>query len=136
MIRQQLEDTLGNILAELQLKELPASSSACVVFCECVMPGELLCSLELAQAAGQQERNTVAELQVELVGFKDCIRVAEGELAKNAPLIAQLNHANQNMGNRVSLSLCVYSSHWLANALHACHTPCALCDTEELRAIF
>lgn len=43
----------------------------------------------------------MAELQTELVGFKDRIRVAEGELAKNAPLIAQLNHANQNMGNRV-----------------------------------
>ena len=103
MVRQQLEDTSGKVLAELQLKRLPASSSACVVFCECVMLRERLCSLELAQAAGQQERNTVAELQVELVGFKDCIRVAEGELAKNAPLIAQLNHANQNMGNRVSL---------------------------------
>ncbi len=59
------------------------------------------CSLELAEAAGQQERKSVAELQTELVGFKDRIRVAEGELAKNAPLIAQLNHANQNMGNRV-----------------------------------
>ncbi|DBA70472.1 TPA: hypothetical protein ACH3X2_011877 [Trebouxia sp. C0005] len=59
-------------------------------------------SLELAEAAGQQERRTVAELQTELVGFKDRIRVAEGELAKNAPLIAQLNHANQNMGNRIT----------------------------------
>ncbi|DBA97235.1 TPA: hypothetical protein ACH3X1_014983 [Trebouxia sp. C0004] len=59
-------------------------------------------SLELAEAAGQQERKTVAELQTELVGFKDRIRVAEGELAKNAPLIAQLNHANQNMGNRIT----------------------------------
>ena len=71
------------------------------------MPGKLLCSLELALAAGQQERNTVAELQIELVGFKDRIRVAEGELAKYAPLISQLNHANQNMGNRVSLCLCL-----------------------------
>ncbi|KAL0055275.1 hypothetical protein WJX82_009859 [Trebouxia sp. C0006] len=59
-------------------------------------------SLELAEAAGQQERKSVAELQTELVGFKDRIRVAEGELAKNAPLIAQLNHANQNMGNRIT----------------------------------
>ena len=70
------------------------------------------CSLEFAEAAGQQERRSVAELQTELVGFKDRIRVAEGELAKNAPLIAQLNHANQNMGNRVgavgfSLGFCM-----------------------------
>ncbi len=62
--------------------------------------------MELAEAAGQQERKSVAELQTELVGFKDRIRVAEGELAKNAPLIAQLNHANQNMGNRVGAVGC------------------------------
>ena len=52
-------------------------------------------------AAAQQERNTVAELQVELVGFKDRIRVAEAELAKNAPVIAQLTHSNQTMVNSV-----------------------------------
>ena len=66
----------------------------------------MLCSLEAAQASGQQERATVAELQAELVGFRDRIRVAEGELAKNAPLIAQLNHSNQNMGNRVNFLCC------------------------------
>ena len=43
----------------------------------------------------------MTDLETELVGFKDRIRVAEGELAKNAPLIAQLSHSNQNMGNRV-----------------------------------
>ena len=59
------------------------------------------CSLEAAQAGEQQGRATVAQLETELVGFKDSIRVAEGELAKNAPLIAHLNHSNQNMGNRV-----------------------------------
>ena len=44
-----------------------------------------------------------AELQVQLVGFKDRIRVAEHELAKQAPVLAQLTHSNQNMGNRVSV---------------------------------
>ena len=43
----------------------------------------------------------LTDLETELVGFKDRIRVSEGELAKNAPLIAQLSHSNQNMGNRV-----------------------------------
>lgn len=54
-----------------------------------------------ANEAGQQERLAAAELEVQLVGFKDRIRVAEHELAKQAPLLAQLNHSNQNMGNRV-----------------------------------
>lgn len=49
----------------------------------------------------QQGRALVAQLETELVGFKDRIRVAEGELAKNAPIIAHLTHSNQNMGNRV-----------------------------------
>ena len=66
-------------------------------------------------AATQQERNTVAELQVELVGFKDRIRVAEAELAKNAPVIAQLNHSNQNMGNRV----CAFMRAWTVASLAA-----------------
>lgn len=62
----------------------------------------LSCRLSAAQDAGQQERLAAAELQVQLVGFKDRIRVAEHELAKQAPVLAQLNHSNQNMGNRVS----------------------------------
>ena len=60
-----------------------------------------LYSLAAAQLQEQKQRGTVAELETELVGFKDRIRVGEGELAKNAPLIAQLSHSNQNMGNRV-----------------------------------
>lgn len=60
-----------------------------------------MCSLEAAQLQGQKHRAIVAELETELVGLKDRIRVAEGELAKNAPVIAHLSHSNQNMGNRV-----------------------------------
>ena len=62
-----------------------------------------VCSLEAAQLQDQRHRTTVAELETELVGLKDTIRVAEGELAKNAPLIAHLTHSNQNMGNRVRI---------------------------------
>ena len=51
----------------------------------------------------QQGRALCAQLETDLVGFKDRIRVAEGELAKNAPIIAHLNHSNQNMGNRVGI---------------------------------
>ncbi|KAL3133043.1 hypothetical protein ABBQ38_006949 [Trebouxia sp. C0009 RCD-2024] len=59
-------------------------------------------SLEAAQLQGQRHRTIVAELETELVGLKDRIRVAEGELAKNAPVIAHLSHSNQNMGNRIT----------------------------------
>lgn len=61
----------------------------------------MLYSLEAAQQRDQKHRTIVSELETELVGLKDSIRVAEGELAKNAPLIAHLSHSNQNMGNRV-----------------------------------
>ncbi len=91
------------------------------------------CSLELAEAAGQQERKTVAELQTDLVGFKDRIRVAEGELAKNAPLIAQLNHANQNMGNRVgaiefSQGFCIMRAFCLIPACWSRLCACTSCN--------
>ena len=78
-------------------------------------------------AAAQQERNTVAELQVELVGFKDRIRVAEAELAKNAPVIAQLNHSNQNMGNRV----CALTQMWPAASSAADVLMLKLCIAPE-----
>ena len=72
-----------------------------------------MCSLAAAQLQEQKQRATVTDLESELVGFKDRIRVAEGELAKNAPLIAQLSHSNQNMGNRVCPVTCCCCCSWV-----------------------
>lgn len=73
----------------------------------------VLCSFAAAQLQEQKQRATVTDLESELVGFKDRIRVAEGELAKNAPLIAQLSHSNQNMGNRVHPLTCYCCCLWV-----------------------